>query len=320
MRCAPVLLLLCLFCCTCVHEEQTGVRPLRCAVSPAGRETAGGRALLCGYNYELLRKFAAESGAEVSVRLAAPGENLTDSIAAGSLDIAALPYSAEAGSDSTLLRMPADSCGFWVIAASADTPASKAQDWLRNLHTRPEHAAFRQPYLDVYNPWSRVIADFISPYDSLLRVYADTLGWDWHLLAALVYSESGFRIEAVSPRGATGLMQLMPSTAEAFGCRDLTDPEDNIRAGVKMLQAVQARFRRTAADREELVNFTLAAYNAGASRISDCVRYAREAGKDASHWENVASIIPETDFDGRETVAYVRRVQSCCRRYRRICP
>lgn len=174
----------------------------------------------------------------------------------------------------------------------------------------------------------------ISPYDSLIRVYADTLGWDWRLLAALIHQESRFNADASSHRGAAGLMQLVPHTASKFGCQDPLDPEDNIRAGVRMLKAVEDRFRRTAANETELAKYTLAAYNAGAARIQDCIRYARHKGADVSRWENVAAVVPDMKHDsiaaldaiklgafhGAETTSYVRKVWRCYERYKHICP
>ena len=57
----------------------------------------------------------------------------------------------------------------------------------------------------------------ISPYDSLFKAYADTVGWDWKMLAAVAYVESKFDTAAVSGVGARGLMQMMPQTARAMG-------------------------------------------------------------------------------------------------------
>ena len=60
----------------------------------------------------------------------------------------------------------------------------------------------------------------ISPYDSLFREYADTLGWDWKLLAAVAYVESKFDTAAVSSVGARGLMQMMPQSLYAANVPD----------------------------------------------------------------------------------------------------
>ncbi len=82
------------------------------------------------------------------------------------------------------------------------------------------------------------------------------------LVLAVMSVESGGRATAVSPRGATGLMQLMPATATRFGVSDAADPADNIRGGVAFLDWLMARF-----DRDPVL--VLAAYNAGAGAVRD---------------------------------------------------
>ena len=75
----------------------------------------------------------------------------------------------------------------------------------------------------------------ISDYDSIFRVYADTIGWDWKMLAAVAYVESKFDTSAVSSVGAQGLMQIMPQTARAMGIPEGMEhnPEESVRAAVE---------------------------------------------------------------------------------------
>lgn len=310
---------------SCREDAWHDGTPLLGAISLEGQ---GGRALLCGYNYELLGRFARSTGRTAEVRLAGRMEQVLDSLRSGSLDVVIFPYRDSVSTDSTLVQMPSDSCGVWVFAASRAVEAEKATQWLKEFRSRADYPLIRQPFFDVYNPLKRVSADFISPYDSLLRVYADTLGWDWKMLAAVIYQESKFHIEARSPRGAAGLMQIVPGNAKSFGCRNTLDPEENIRAGVALLRAIEKRYRHVAAGPDELSKFTLAAYNAGTGRLRHCINYARHNGADVSRWENVAAVIPAMQSDstanafksGRETISYVRRVRAFHQRYRHICP
>jgi len=76
------------------------------------------------------------------------------------------------------------------------------------------------------------------------------------LIRAVIRAESGFDPRAVSPRGACGLMQLMPETAAILGVRDLFNPRQNIQAGARHLRAMMERFRND-------LPMALAAYNAG---------------------------------------------------------
>jgi soluble lytic murein transglycosylase-like protein len=114
---------------------------------------------------------------------------------------------------------------------------------------------------------------------SLVAAAARRHGLDPALVLAVVSVESGFRPEAVSPKGAQGLMQLMPRTAASLGVEDAFDPEQNVDAGVRHLEAL---VRQYGGD----LTRALAAYNAGQGAV------ARYGG------------VPPY----RETRAYVRRV------------
>ena len=321
-----------LFCLSsCKEEKQHSPEPLSCAISLSGREI-NGTSLLCGYNHFLLQRFASGSGRKAAIRLAGSRESLLDSLRSGSVDVVSFPYIDSLAQDSTLLAISVDSCGLWVFSAR-DGQAERASRWLDEYRSSEGYAASREPYFDMYNPMKRDSAAFISPYDSLIRAWADTLGWDWHMLAALIYKESRFHIEARSQMGAEGLMQLRPRTSMLFGCTDALDPAQNIGAGARLLMSLRSRYSKTASG-EELTKYTLAAYNAGTGRIKDCISHARHLGVDVSRWENVAEVIPQMQddsiaslghislgrFNGRETVSFVRQVYSYSNRYRQICP
>ncbi len=81
------------------------------------------------------------------------------------------------------------------------------------------------------------------------------------LLHAMIDVESGFAVRAVSPRGALGLMQLMPNTARDYGVTDAFDPRQNIDAGAQHLRRLLDRFGQDK-------SLALAAYNAGANAVT----------------------------------------------------
>ncbi len=85
---------------------------------------------------------------------------------------------------------------------------------------------------------------------------------DAGLLRAVAEQESGFRSCAVSEKGAMGLMQLMPSTAQELGVNDPFDPAENLASGARLLKQLLARFGGDTA-------LALGAYNAGASRVEE---------------------------------------------------
>ena len=103
-----------------------------------------------------------------------------------------------------------------------------------------------------------------TPYDPLIATVATAYGQDAALLRAIVQVESRFDPNAVSARGAIGLMQVMPSTATQFGVADpqktLFEPESNLRTGAQVLRSLLLQF---AGDTE----LALAAYNAGPGSV-----------------------------------------------------
>ena len=82
----------------------------------------------------------------------------------------------------------------------------------------------------------------LIPYGGLIVSAAERHGVAPLLVAAIVQAESSFDTEAVSPRGALGLMQMMPTTAEQFGVADAYDPSQNLDAGVSYLAYLLRRF------------------------------------------------------------------------------
>jgi Predicted soluble lytic transglycosylase fused to an ABC-type amino acid-binding protein len=133
----------------------------------------------------------------------------------------------------------------------------------------------------------------LSPYDDIIKEHARSIGWDWRLLASLIYQESMFRMGVSSSRGAVGLMQIRPSIAKKYGVdlNNMYDPSENIRAGSSLLRTL-GRLLDGDLQEEERVKFILAAYNAGIERIKDCRNFAASQGKNPNSWEEVAQAIP----------------------------
>lgn len=99
-----------------------------------------------------------------------------------------------------------------------------------------------------------------ASFEPLIQQHASQQGIRADLVRAVIQVESAFNPRAVSPKGAMGLMQLMPATAAQFGVRDPFNPAENIRAGVTYLRQLLDRYN----DNEQLA---LAAYNAGPGAV-----------------------------------------------------
>jgi hypothetical protein len=97
-------------------------------------------------------------------------------------------------------------------------------------------------------------------FGSIIQRAADRHQVDLALVKAIIMAESGYNPRAISKKGAKGLMQLMPKTAEALGVEDSFNPEDNIDAGVEYFKTLLNRF-------DGNVTWALAAYNAGSRNV-----------------------------------------------------
>jgi hypothetical protein len=108
--------------------------------------------------------------------------------------------------------------------------------------------------------WLQLPVVDLSPYAREIREAAARYGLEESLIKAVIRVESGFNSRAVSPKGARGLMQLMPGTASMLGVRDSFNPRQNIDGGVRHLRGLIDRFGND-------LRLALAAYNAGEQAV-----------------------------------------------------
>ena len=125
-------------------------------------------------------------------------------------------------------------------------------------------------------------------FDHLISEFSGKYQVDFALIKAMIRAESGFNPYAVSRKGAKGLMQFMPATALRMNVVDVYNPKENIDGGVRYIRYLLSLFNND-------LRLSLAAYNAGENLVSE-----------------LRTIPPY-----RETVDYIRRVQSYYQSYRR---
>lgn len=142
---------------------------------------------------------------------------------------------------------------------------------------------------------------------TVLEKYANQYGLDWLMLAALGYKESGLNIQARSPKGAVGIMQLLPSTGREVGISDarLTSLEGNVEAACRYLRLIlDTYFNDPALDQLNRHLFALAAYNAGPNRVQALRGKAESLGLDPNVWfGNVDQLV--ANEVGQEPINYV---------------
>ena len=190
------------------------------------------------------------------------------------------------------LQISFDQRASWAVRKSSPLLAEAADRWHKENINSEEFKVSARRYFELnkrvaHGAILSAENGRISYYDDLFRKYSAEIGWDWRLLAALVYTESNFNPDVVSWAGAKGLMQLMPVTARAMGIPPgkESDPEESIKAGVKYIAALQKMFKEVA-DKEEQGKFVLAAYNAGAGHVLDAMALAKKYGRNPHLWEH----------------------------------
>lgn len=144
---------------------------------------------------------------------------------------------------------------------------SESDDVMLFTNRKPEHITeFEVLKYDCYacNPdseidWHRVRLNITAYADPVMQA-AETHGVDPALVRALMHAESAFNPDALSHKGAQGLMQLTPATAKELGVEDASDPNQNIAGGTKYLAQLLKRFNGN-------VQLATAAYNAGPNAV-----------------------------------------------------
>ena len=158
------------------------------------------------------------------------------------------------------------------------------------------------------------------------------MGWDWRLLASLVYKESRFDTAATSYAGAQGLLQLMPVTLERFGVENPNDPIESLSGGVRYLRYLDKFWLERVPEVNERIKFILASYNIGHGHVEDAWRLALKYGANTQTWEEVAEYLalksdPEYYLDplvrsgfakGHLAVNYVRDILSVFESYKAL--
>jgi membrane-bound lytic murein transglycosylase F len=272
-------------------------------------------------------------------------ENLIDQVAEGKIKwtvadrtIAKANQTYYEGLDASL-KVSENGAIAWATRKNSPALLEEINKWLGEKKKRfiPElYAKYflssRNTYFRTTSPYSSLAGNRISAYDEIIKENAGDLGWDWRLLAALVYKESGFDTTATSYAGAEGLLQLMPVTLQRFGVTNPNDPAQSLQGGVKYLQYLDKFWRERVPDSKERIRFVLASYNIGQGHVEDAWRLTMKYGKNTRNWQDVSFFLnlksdPEYYQDplvksgfakGHIAVNYVRDVLSLFESYKTL--
>lgn len=181
----------------------------------------------------------------------------------------------------------------WATNPDAGLLTTEINNWLVQIHKSGKMNYLYRRYFNSHQSVPHHTSKYallkrgnISPFDDLLKKESVRLGWDWRLLAAIVFSESQFDPEAESEVGAYGLMQVIPETAEHFNVSDYFQPDSNVYTGVSYLKYLDKYLTSYVPDSTERIKFILASYNAGPGHVLDAIRLADKYDKDPQTWTN----------------------------------
>ncbi|GAB6069704.1 lytic transglycosylase F [Thiomicrorhabdus hydrogeniphila] len=169
---------------------------------------------------------------------------------------------------------------------------------------------FKNPYW-IKQPLSLNALDETPCLQYYFEKYATFFDFDWYLIASQAFHESGFKQDLRSHANAVGIMQIKPSTARSkiVNVPNIYNLEDNILAGVKYLAFIRDfYFDKPEYSKEDKINFTLAAYNAGPGRIRKLQRMTEARGLNPYKWHYNVEVLARQEI-GQETVNYVTKIQ-----------
>ncbi len=179
----------------------------------------------------------------------------------------------------------------WAVHPGSDSLRKAIDQWISDFRRTDKYAILyhkyftnRHSYRSIHSEYYTLESGKISPFDEIIKKESERIGWDWRLLASVIYQESRFNPDAVSWAGAFGLMQLMPITAKSYGITIDSTPEEQIRAGASFIKWLDERLDDVVTDPEERIKFILASYNIGLGHIQDARRLAEEYESNPNIW------------------------------------
>jgi len=154
----------------------------------------------------------------------------------------------------------------------------------------------------------------------LFKKYADNYNFDYLMVAAQAYQESGLDQSKKSPAGAVGVMQLLPTTVadRNVNISEIEKLENNIHAGTKYLRfIIDQYYRDEPMDNVNKMLFAFASYNAGPAKVNKLRKKTAAMGKNPNVWFHNVEIAASKSI-GRETVQYVSNIYKYYIAYRMV--
>lgn len=309
------------------HDNAIGYRfpadTLRCAIASDGMESTR---KAVGFNYELLGAFGDNNGSYMRILPPQQADECWQKLMEDSLAIVVFNSKdsiPEGLRDSVLFSQPVKDDIVWAVSRRNTALNNAINYWYTRFQgesffkeiTRRYFRTYNSAYLRSMLAGGRVQS--LSPYDDLVKLHAKRVGIDWRLLSAIIFQESQYNMDALSPMEAKGLMQVMDVTADSYGIPtdDLFDPDTNIKLGTMLFDDLIRDFRKEGLDSVNVIRFALASYNVGGGTLAKRRAETSEAGLNPDNWDDVAVIFRRYS---NITPAYIEAVEQTFDLYKQI--
>ncbi|MDQ3192245.1 MAG: transporter substrate-binding domain-containing protein [Bacteroidota bacterium] len=220
----------------------------------------------------------------------------------------------------------------WAVGKDSDQLLIEINNWLQKRETKAKMAVIYNKYFKnskeaikrSESSYYSLTGGDISQYDPLIKKFSTKIGWDWRLVASLICQESRFNHSAESWMGASGLMQMMPSTYSYYYADSIyITPDLSIKAGTSYLLQREKYWKKYIFDDSERIKFVLASYNVGLGHVIDARRLAIKYDRNPNQWDDnvgyflLQKSLPEYYKDpvvkhgycrGREPVKFVKEI------------
>ncbi len=159
----------------------------------------------------------------------------------------------------------------------------------------------------------------LPQYKDLIKKESRKYGFDWRMIASVIYQESHYDKNAISRTGVRGLMQVTLDTAKEMEIKNRRNPVQSIKAGIKYLDILYKRFDDIK-DKNQRLLFALASYNIGYGHVRDAQELAAKKGMNKNSWLSLKKVLPllsrrkfykQTEYGyarGWEPVRYIQRI------------
>lgn len=187
----------------------------------------------------------------------------------------------------------------WAVRSNDPEFLSTVNNFLTDGKTRElQQKIFKKYYsnveaFDYYDikKFHQRIDTRLPDYQEIIKRECRKYGFDWRMIAAVVYQESHFNPWARSRTGVRGLMQVTTDTAMEMGISNRLHPEQSLKAGIQYLNKLYQRFDDIH-DHYQRLLFALASYNIGYAHVRDAQALAQKHGWNKNRWSNLEKTLP----------------------------